>query len=187
MGKVWQERQRPRPRRLAGGLRPAAVAMLAGLQTKALVMDQLSWVGERLVLALVVLCFARHMAWKRASQRALPADEAAPPVAASDCWAVEPSRIEGLGLHLTADLAKGTSLGDVVRWSVSALPQPSVQRLGRHVNHSGHPNAILVSVRRGGQETLELVLLRDVEAGEEITSSYLLSPAFIALPYPWWR
>ena len=99
------------------------------------------------------------------------------------------------------------------------LPRPKIERVGLHVNHSWRPNAILASrhspnadastgaihtsssasaMAMGGTGTgtgtgtppvLELILLRDLEAGEEVTSNYLLSPVFIALPWPWpiWR
>ena len=106
--------------------------------------------------------------------------------------------MHGVGLHVTRVLPRGTSLGVCVTWSQQEmLPRPKIEELGLHVNHSWRPNASLAACISGsGSEAasglpaaLELILLRDLGAGEEGTSNYLLSPIFIALPWPWpiWR
>ena len=60
--------------------------------------------------------------------------------------------------------------------------------MGSMINHASTPHNTAILAHRGGSRSsdLELVLLRDLKSGEEVTSDYLISPAFIALPLPWW-
>lgn len=172
--------------RRSGGIRAAAVSILHALHIRVMAVDHFRWarVCVRLLLLILMLCAVRHIAWARASREVLHARS---PV--SNSWEVSRSEIQGVGLHVTSPVTAGTSLGPCITWSRHLVAK--IETLGLHVNHAWNPTAILAyrpsaTPGEAGSSTLELVLLRDLRNGEEVTSNYLVSPAFIALPNPWW-
>ena len=92
-----------------------------------------------------------------------------------DFLTIKSSKIDGLGLFATKFIPSGTNLGishyfplPSQRWPSNIIRTP----LGGFYNHSDIPNC----------ETLvnpafaSLVTLKDIEAGEEITAIYSISP-----------
>ena len=104
-----------------------------------------------------------------------PPDAARPrPSDVSDALAVGPSELHGLGLFAAAPLAAGTVLGRLVGmptredgtyvlWLSDELGLELVNDF-RFINHSARPNCELTDI--------DVVTLRDVAAGEELTHRY---------------
>ncbi len=87
---------------------------------------------------------------------------------------VRPSRIHGLGVFASQDICCGTVVGVCTvthahtpgphtLWCVSG-PVDVLCEL-RYINHATEPNVVFY-------ETLEVVALRDISAGEELTHNY---------------
>lgn len=196
----WLRAMAPQPGKTRPSLRslgrcaPAVVAALSALQRRLLHADHALWQARfgRALALLLVFVLLRHTAWHRASA---PLKLAANAPVRSE-WAIGPSNIQGQGVHVTADMRRGESLGPCVTWSgAQLLARPQIFGLGPWINHSWLGSATLAyrettgTTQQGRQQNhgeLELVLLRDLHAGEEVTSNYLISPSFIALPMPWW-
>ena len=148
------------------------------------------WRFTRLLLLLLLLLLLRHLAWLRATSGMRLLSDA--PV--RNEWQISDSKIQGQGIHITSDMRRGESLGIVVNWASGPwAPRPHVVPPGPHVNHAWNPSAILshrefaaVAPKSHTPAPLELVLVRDLKSGEEVTTNYLISPCFIALPAPWW-
>ena len=84
---------------------------------------------------------------------------------------IGPSAIEGLGLFASEDIAAHTNLG--ISHYFSSMHNETIRTpLGGFYNHSDDPNCETVI----NTEFAELVTLRDIEAGEEITAFYKISP-----------
>lgn len=87
------------------------------------------------------------------------------------CLTIRPSGIEGLGLFAVEDIPVGTNLG------ISHIADPRYEDghirtpLGGFYNHSENPNCATL---KQDNETVSLVTLRDIKAGEELTSRYWL-------------
>ena len=91
---------------------------------------------------------------------------------------IKPSLISGLGLFATAGIAQGTNLGTThIKVDGKIFRTP----LGGFINHSDNPNCVKVeSVTRQRVTPLydhdftkwDLVTIKDIEAGEELTVSY---------------
>jgi len=83
---------------------------------------------------------------------------------------IKNSGIEGLGLFATKDISKGVELG------LTHIPSEFAENgfartpLGGFYNHSEDPNC--VSTTFGGHKFLETI--KDIKAGDEITSFYTL-------------
>ena len=92
-----------------------------------------------------------------------------------DSLTVKPSDIDGLGLFATELISSGTNLGishyfplPSHHWPHNIIRTP----LGGFYNYSDDPNCrSLVN-----HSFASLVTLRDIEAGEEITTSYSINP-----------
>jgi hypothetical protein len=156
---------------------------------KILRLDHFAWMRRASVLLVLVLLLlaVRHLMWSHASAGLLLAST---PIEGQDSWTVSPSSIAGMGVHAARPLQRGASLGPCVVWKRSGtIPVPEITAMGAMINHAASPSNTAVLARRPGAHALdlELVLLRDVDRGEEVTSDYIMSPAFIALPMPWWR
>ncbi len=169
--------------------RVAVGSSLARAAKKLLRVDHFAWIRRASVLlVLIILLLAvRHLAWRNASAGLLLT---ASPTEDRDSWKISPSSIAGMGVHATRSLQRGTSLGPcVVRATQGAIAVPEITAMGLMVNHASSPsNTAVLAHRPGGHALeLELVLVRDLRKGEEVTTDYFISPAFIALPMPWWR
>ena len=87
---------------------------------------------------------------------------------------VGPSEIEGLGLFAVELIPAGTCLG------ITHVHDPNFSNeyirtpLGGFYNHSDNPNCKAVVGYQNERSVILLTTLRDVEAGEEITSRYWL-------------
>jgi hypothetical protein len=188
MIKRAQRRSQHCMRRTIPRYRAAAVSALAGAPDKIMRLDHFAWVRRAgtLLAVLVFLLAVRQFLWHRASAGLLLAGT---PVEPDDSWTLSPSRIAGIGIHAARHLRRGASLGPSVVWTQDgALAVPSITEMGSMVNHASTPHSTAILAHRTGSRSsdLELVLLRDLGPGEEVTSDYLVSPAFIALPMPWW-
>lgn len=165
----------------------AVGSRLARAAKKLLRLDHFAWIRRASVLlALVILLLAvRHLAWRNASAGLLLTST---PTEDRDSWKISPSSIAGMGVHATRSLRRGTSLGPCVVWTdTGAIAVPQITAMGAMVNHASNPSAVLAHRPGGHALELELVLVRDLRKGEEVTTDYFISPAFIALPMPWWR
>lgn len=85
---------------------------------------------------------------------------------------IAPSLIHGNGLFTKAPIKKGDQLFIVADIYVKNSTTP----YGKMVNHSKNGNTLM---ERAGEKYI-LVAIRDIEAGEEICSDYLLSPSKFA-------
>ena len=82
---------------------------------------------------------------------------------------IQSSKIEGLGLFSTKPIAKGTILGishHFINDEIIRTP------LGGFYNHSEDPNCY--SIIHAG--CAELATLRNIKAGEELTTFYSINP-----------
>ena len=77
-------------------------------------------------------------------------------------FTIKPSRIHGEGIFASTNIEQGGSIG-TMRIGLNRTP------LGYKTNHSSHPNAVSVAQGDGGEE---LVALRPIQEGEEITINY---------------
>lgn len=178
--------------RLPAQVMPACVAWrskLARAAKKLLRLDHFAWMRRASVLLvlLILLLAARHLAWHNASAGLLLISS---PIEDRDSWNISPSSIAGMGIHASRPLRRGASLGPCVVWTdTGAITVPQITAMGAMVNHAASPSNTAVLAHRPGGDALELelVLVRDLRKGEEVTTDYLISPAFIALPMPWWR
>lgn len=84
---------------------------------------------------------------------------------------IRESKIEGLGLHTNIDLAKGTDLGISHVQRTFYLNGEELIRtpLGGFVNHSDTPNCKFIDKYITNRK---MVTIRDIKAGEELTSDY---------------
>ena len=88
------------------------------------------------------------------------------------------SSIHGDGAFATRAFSSGDSIGIMV----SSFTTTSMVRtkLGRFINHSDNPNALMHNVR---DDVYEAQALRGIAAEEEITISYWDTPSFVAKPH----
>jgi hypothetical protein len=152
-------------------------------------LDHFAWIlrASALLMLILLLLTVRHAAWRNASAGLLLTSA---PTEDRDSWSISPSSIAGMGVHATRPLRRGASLGPCVVWTdTGVIAVPEITAMGAMVNHATSPsNTAVLAHRPGGHALeLELVLVRDVSNGEEVTTDYFVSPAFIALPMPWWR
>ena len=77
-------------------------------------------------------------------------------------FTIKPSRIHGEGIFASTNIEQGGSIGPM-RIGLNRTP------LGYKTNHSSHPNAVSVAQGGGGGD---LVALRPIQEGEEITINY---------------
>ncbi len=90
-----------------------------------------------------------------------------------DSLTIKKSSIHGLGIFATCDIPEKTNLGiahvKMVEWL--QFPQEHCRTpLGGFYNHSDTPNCTLVD----NNLTKNLVTIKDIEEGEEITCIYTL-------------
>jgi len=78
-------------------------------------------------------------------------------------WTVQPSRIEGLGVHAQVPYPSGAVIGP-------ARIGNNRTQLGRFVNHAQHPNA--QHIFHGRDDMVVQIALEDIGAGDEITNDY---------------
>jgi len=109
-----------------------------------------------------------------------------------DYWEIKKTREKGSGVFAKKTIRKGTIIGDylgivlrpqdaivdeenfyLMYYHDNAVIAPDLKKLGPHLlNHSCAPNCWIYTYRG---HTL-VFTLKDIEVGEEITISYLLSP-----------
>ncbi len=86
------------------------------------------------------------------------------------CVTIQKSAIEGLGLFATEDISEGTIIGIThvqdQRFENGFIRTP----LGGFFNHSDDPNC----EARLDDDMVRLHVIKDIKAGEEITSKYWL-------------
>ena len=85
---------------------------------------------------------------------------------------IKPSSIEGLGLFAVKTIPKNTDLG-MIHFSYGELIIRTP--LGGFINHSNTPNCQRSQVRiRPGFDKWNIVVMDDIEEGEELTLKYKL-------------
>ena len=91
------------------------------------------------------------------------------------CLTIRTSGIEGLGLFAVEDISVGTNLG------ISHIVDPRYEDghirtpLGGFYNHSENPNCVTYKLHDEALGPIvSLVTVRDIKAGEELTSHYQL-------------
>lgn len=96
-----------------------------------------------------------------------------------DCLTIKESEIEGLGLFATKDIPAGSELGETHYYLHGIMIRTP---LGGFYNHSDNPNSERVAkerirpfdTERAIVYSYELITLKDIKAGEEITVKYTL-------------
>lgn len=95
-----------------------------------------------------------------------------------DFLTIKQSEIEGLGLFATKDISKDAVLGishveiKYGNYGISMAQKIVRTPLGGFYNHSDTPNVYKEKNYEQGVIKYELVALRDIKAGEEITCEY---------------
>ena len=150
------------------------------------------WV-RRLTLC---LCFSfALLGWKQNRWRAVEHEllgrvAAVTPASGASAFAVRDSAIAGQGVFATRALRAGENLGAALLWRADRW-SPESTTLGGKVNHAPAERATCTVVERRAPSSssgaaYDLVALRAVAAGEELTASYYATPFFVELPAPWW-
>ena len=87
---------------------------------------------------------------------------------------IKKSKVHGLGLFAAEDISSGTVLGISHYWIEGKLVRTP---LGGFYNHSDTPNCYskFVFPERKGMRAC-LVTLRDIKAGKELTTFYIIKP-----------
>ena len=85
---------------------------------------------------------------------------------------IKKSSIHGLGLFADQDINRGTNLGiSHLKIGETVLRTP----LGGFINHAEEPNCMRSQVRiRPGFDRWNIVVMEDIEEGEELTLKYKL-------------
>ena len=82
---------------------------------------------------------------------------------------IQKSGINGLGLFAKEGIAQGTNLGvSHYKFNGDIIRTP----LGGFINHSNTPNVVKVELQGNQYKKWNLVTLKDIEEGEEITIRY---------------
>ena len=89
-----------------------------------------------------------------------------------DCLTIMQSTIDGLGIHATKEIPAKTTLGhthyDTVDHGRVRSP------LGGFINHSNNPNCIILPDPKVPHTSSELVTVRPIKVGEELTVYYTM-------------
>lgn len=98
-------------------------------------------------------------------------------------YEIAESPIHGKGVFAVTKIKKGATIGTplVVLYGFWVYITPE---LGKWLNHSWEPNARLVKVQ--GMLEWDLIALKPIYAGEEITMDYRDTPWFIKKPPLWY-
>jgi SET domain-containing protein len=99
-------------------------------------------------------------------------------------YVIAPSPIHGQGVFATRRIRKDEVIGLPLYVRFYIFPVIT-EELGRKINHSYKPNAIL----KKSPDALEwyLVAIMDIAKDEEITMNYQDTPWFIDRPMPWYK
>ena len=82
---------------------------------------------------------------------------------------IQPSGIDGLGLFAKEGIAQGTNLGMThIKLNGNMVRTP----LGGFINHSNTPNVVKVELKADQYKKWNLVTLRNIKKGEELTVKY---------------
>lgn len=95
-------------------------------------------------------------------------------------WTIKPSKIHGVGVHVTCFVPRSTIIGKAI--TVTTMGLPSVTPLGSKVNHSWTPTAELIEHR--GKYYLQTC--KDLFPDDEVTVDYRHTPWFIEGPNEYW-
>ena len=89
-----------------------------------------------------------------------------------NCLTIMQSTIDGLGIHATKEIPAKTTLGhthyDTVDHGRVRSP------LGGFINHSNNPNCIILPDPKVPHTSSELVTVRPIKVGEELTVYYTM-------------
>lgn len=85
------------------------------------------------------------------------------------------SPIHGYGVFAKTSLERGTNMGRVTN------PYPKVTAMGKKINHSYEPNCSLLYIG----DRHELLTLKDIRKGEELTLDYDFCPGFLGADIAW--
>ena len=95
-----------------------------------------------------------------------------------DSVTIKQSEINGLGLFSQKGIAQGTNLGITHLEMAKVDNKQAIYRtpLGGFINHSNTPNCAKIELHANGHEPFQtkwnLVTLRDIKKGEEVTVRY---------------
>ena len=82
---------------------------------------------------------------------------------------IQPSGINGLGLFAKEGIAQGKNLGmSHIKLNGNMVRTP----LGGFINHSNTPNVVKVELKADQYKKWNLVTLRNIKKGEELTVKY---------------
>tara|TARA_B100001013_G_scaffold340723_1_gene264297 strand:+ start:1324 stop:1626 length:303 start_codon:yes stop_codon:yes gene_type:complete len=91
-----------------------------------------------------------------------------------DCLTIEKSDIHGLGLFATCNIWKETNLG-IAHINIIGFPHDYCRTpLGGFYNHSDEPNCELRDDNSGYFYVKNLVSIKEIAEGEELTCKYTL-------------
>ena len=90
-----------------------------------------------------------------------------------DCLRVGESKIEGVGIFATEEIAAGCNLG-ATHYPRAGQPHGYIRTpLGGFINHANEANCVKVELRdEAYTKKWSLVALRDIKKGEELTLRY---------------
>ena len=82
---------------------------------------------------------------------------------------IKQSKVNGLGLFATQGIAQGTNLG---RSHIKIDEEYIRTPLGGFINHANDANCVKVELREDKYKRWNLVTVRNIKEGEELTVSY---------------
>lgn len=94
----------------------------------------------------------------------------------TSCFRIAPSLIHGNGVIASRDLERGELVGLAIRLHVGVFPNITAE-LGRWLNHSDHPNAILLWEPAHGGHVIRTA--SRIAEGQEILVNYHDSPWYV--------
>ena len=82
---------------------------------------------------------------------------------------IKTSKVNGLGLFATQGIGQGTNLGTThIKLNGDIMRTP----LGGFINHANEANCVKVELKEDKYKRWNLVTLRNIKEGEELTVSY---------------
>lgn len=99
-------------------------------------------------------------------------------------WVISKSKIEGIGVFSAFDIKKDSFIGTVIVYVLYFFPVIT-RDFGSMINHSHNPNSKLEY--NEDKRTWELLAIKDIFLGTEITVDYDDTPWFIEKSKPWYK
>lgn len=102
----------------------------------------------------------------------------------SQAYKIDKSNIHGIGVFSTRRINKDDIIGVPLYMRYIIFPVIT-EDIGRKINHSYEPNSYLRKDSNGAK--WDLVAIKDIAKGKEITINYNDTPWFIDNAMPWYK